>query len=233
VGLLNAFLIRYVRLPDLIATLASYSAVQGIALIVRPSPGGVVSSSFMTDVTAQIGPVPYAAIGILVLYLVGEVLLLRSKWGAYVYAVGSRPEAAYSAGVPIARVRVLAYVASGLCGALAGLFLAAQIGSGDPQAGTTFTLGSITAVVVGGASIFGGRGTLTGTLLGVLLVSAMQNNLDLLHVSSYFQYVWTGLLTLLAVGLYSFKAAGLGRLRRLVWPPRPASHPEPLRRVDP
>jgi ribose transport system ATP-binding protein len=135
--------------------------------------------------------------------------------------------------VPIARVRVLAYVASGLCGALAGLFLAAQIGSGDPQSGTTFTLGSITAVVVGGASIFGGRGTLTGTLLGVLLVSAMQNDLDLLHVSSYFQYVWTGLLTLLAVGLYSFKAAGLGRLMRLVRHPRPASQPEPLQRVDP
>jgi ribose transport system ATP-binding protein len=234
VGLLNAVLIRYIRIPDLIATLATYSAVQGIALIVRPSPGGVVSSSFMTDLTAQIGPVPYAAIGVLVLYVVGEIFLLRSKWGAYVYAAGSRPEAAYSAGVPIARVRVLAYVASGLCGALAGLFLAAQIGSGDPQAGTTFTLGSITAVVVGGASIFGGRGTLTGTLLGVLLVSAMQNDLDLLHVSSYVQYVWTGLLTLLAVGLSSFKAAGLGRLmRRLVRHPRPASQPEPLQRVDP
>jgi ribose transport system ATP-binding protein len=234
VGLLNAVLIRYIRIPDLIATLATYSAVQGIALNVRPSPGGVVSSSFMTDVTAQIGPVPYAALGVLVLYLVGEVLLLRSKWGTYVYAVGSRAEAAYSAGVPIARVRVLAYVASGLCGALAGLVLAAQIGSGDPQSGTTFTLGSITAVVVGGASIFGGRGTLTGTLLGVLLVSAMQNNLDLLHVSSYVQYVWTGLLMLLAMGLSSFKAAGLGRLRRrLVRQPRPASQPEPLRHVDP
>jgi ribose/xylose/arabinose/galactoside ABC-type transport system permease subunit len=88
-------------------------------------------------------------------------------------------------------------------------------------------------VVVGGASIFGGRGTLTGALLGVLLVAAMQNDLDLLHVSSYIQYVWTGLLTLLAVGLYSFQAAGLGRLMRLVRHPRPASQPEPLQRVDP
>jgi ribose/xylose/arabinose/galactoside ABC-type transport system permease subunit len=89
-------------------------------------------------------------------------------------------------------------------------------------------------VVVGGARIFGGRGTLTGTLLGVLLVSAMQNDLDLLHGSAYFQYVWTGLLTLLAVGLYSFKATGLARMmRRLVRHPHLTSQPEPLRRGDP
>ena len=87
--------------------------------------------------------------------------------------------------------------------ALAGLVIAARIGSGDPQAGSQFTLASVTAVVVGGTSIFGGRGTVVGTLLGAILLMLIQNSLNQLHVTAYYQYIWTGALMLLAVGAYS------------------------------
>jgi len=205
VGLANAFLIRVVRIPDLLATLATFSIVQGLALLVRPSPGGNVSPAFMSLMTSKIGVVPIVPVLVLLAYLAGEVALQRSKLGAHLYATGSNEEAAYISGVPVGRIRVLAYVFCGLTAAMAGLFLAARIGSGDPQAGATFTLASITAVVVGGTSVFGGRGTFAGTYLGVLLIVGMQNFLSLLHVSAYYQYVWTGILTLLAVGLYSIQ----------------------------
>jgi ribose transport system ATP-binding protein len=97
-------------------------------------------------------------------------------------------------------VRAPAYVGCGLTAALAGLVVAARIGSGDPQAGLPFTVSSLTAVVVGGASLFGGRGTAVGTLLGAMLIVLMQNVLNQLHVSTYWQYFWTGGLLLLAVG---------------------------------
>jgi ribose/xylose/arabinose/galactoside ABC-type transport system permease subunit len=97
----------------------------------------------------------------------------------------------------------LAYLFSGLMAALAGLVIAARIGSGDPQAGSQFTLSSIAAVVVGGTSVFGGRGTMIGTLLGATILVLLQDVLNQLHVTAYYQYIWTGGLLLLAVGLYS------------------------------
>src|SRR6202007_1385534 len=133
----------------------------------------------------------------------GEIFLLRGRVGTRLYAVGSNIESAFIAGIRVGRVRFLAYLFCGLMAALAGLVIAARIGSGDPQAGSQFTLASVTAVVVGGTSIFGGRGTVVGTLLGAILLILMQNSLNQLHVTAYYQYIWTGALMLLAVGAYS------------------------------
>jgi ribose transport system ATP-binding protein len=101
--------------------------------------------------------------------------------------------------------RCCAYMFCGLMAAVAGLVVAARIGSGDPQAGSQFTLSSIAAVVVGGTSVFGGRGTLVGTLLGVMLLMLLQNVLNELHVTAYYQYIWTGALLLFSVALYSLR----------------------------
>jgi ribose transport system ATP-binding protein len=203
IGALNGLIILYLRIPDLIATLSTFSIVTGLALIVRPSPGGKVSEAFSDVITLRIGWFP--AIGLLVIFLtlVGEILQLRGRIGTRLYAIGSNPEAAFVAGIPVRRVRLMAYLFCGLMAALAGLVVAARIGSGDPQAGSQFTLASVTAVVVGGTSIFGGRGTVVGTLLGAILLILMQNSLNQLHVTAYYQYIWTGSLMLLAVGAYS------------------------------
>jgi ribose/xylose/arabinose/galactoside ABC-type transport system permease subunit len=121
------------------------------------------------------------------------------------YATGASEEAAYLCGIPTARLRMIAYLFSGVAATVAGLVIAARIGSGDPQAGIAFTLSSITATVVGGASIFGGRGTAVGTLLGCVLLILIQNALNQLHVSAYWQYIWTGALLLVAVGIYTLQ----------------------------
>jgi ribose transport system ATP-binding protein len=203
IGALNGFIILFLRIPDLIATLSTFSVVTGFALIVRPSPGGKVSEAFSDAITMRIGWLPIIGLAVILLAIAGEILQLRGRIGTRLYAIGSNPEAAFVAGIPVRRVRFFAYLFCGLMAASAGLVIAARIGSGDPQAGAQFTLASVTAVVVGGTSIFGGRGTVVGTLLGAILLILMQNSLNQLHVTAYYQYIWTGVLMLLAVGAYS------------------------------
>ena len=206
-GLVNAFLIVRLRIPDLIATLATYSIVFGAALIVRPSPGELVSETFIDLVTANLGPVPIAALLIVLAFGLVELLLVRGRLGQRLYGVGSSSEASFVVGIGADGVRARAYIFCALAASIAGLMIAARIGSGDPQAGSSFTLASVTAVVVGGVTVFGGRGTAIGVLLGAIAVGVMQNALNLIHVSAYYQYVWTGGLTLLAVVGYSFNGA--------------------------
>jgi ABC-type sugar transport system ATPase subunit/ribose/xylose/arabinose/galactoside ABC-type transport system permease subunit len=203
IGALNALVIIYLRIPDLIATLSTFSVVTGLALIVRPSPGGKVSEVFADLITTRVGWFPIIGLAVILLAVTGEILQLRGRIGTRLYAIGSNPEAAFVAGIPVRRVRFFAYLFCGLMAAVAGLVVAARIGSGDPQAGSQFTLASVTAVVVGGTSIFGGRGTVVGTLLGAILLILMQNSLNQIHVSAYYQYIWTGALMLVAVGAYS------------------------------
>ena len=203
IGALNALLILVLQIPDLISTLSTYSLILGLALIVRPSPGGHVSEAFSDFITARLGWLPIVGLVVLAIGALGELLLLRGRIGIRLYAIGSRSEAAFVAGIHVARVRSLAYLFSGCMAAMAGLVIAARIGSGDPQAGSQFTLSSVAAVVVGGTSVFGGRGTLVGTLLGAILLVLLQDALNQMHVTAYYQYIWTGALLLVAVALYS------------------------------
>jgi ribose transport system ATP-binding protein len=207
VGALNGFIILRLGIPDLISTLSTYSIVTGLALTVRPSPGGSISETFSDAATLRIGSVPVIGVLAVILGVAGEIFLLRARIGTRLYAIGSNIEAAFVAGIRVGRVRFLAYLFCGLMAALAGLVIAARIGSGDPQSGSQFTLASITAVVVGGTSIFGGRGTMIGTLLGAVFVVLMQNALNQLHVTAYYQYIWTGALMLSAVAAYSIDLA--------------------------
>jgi len=203
IGLVNGGLVRFLNLPDLIATLATFSIVGGLALIVRPAPGGLLSGDFANGVLYRVGDVPVAFALALLVTFICELLLLRGRVGVRLYAVGSSQEAAYVAGIPVGRVRFVAYVFCGLAAAIAGLIVAARIGSGDPQAGTNFTLLSVTAVVLGGTSVLGGRGTAVGVLAAAVLIMLVQNAMNQLHVSAYWQYVLTGALTLLAVAMYA------------------------------
>jgi ribose transport system ATP-binding protein len=205
VGALNGFIILRLGIPDLISTLSTFSIVTGLALTVRPSPGGTVSETFADAMTLRIGSVPVIGALAIILGIAGEIFLLRGRIGTRLYAVGSNIESAFIAGIRVGRVRFLAYLFCGLMAALAGLVIAARIGSGDPQSGSQFTLASITAVVVGGTSIFGGRGTMVGTLLGAVFVVLMQNSLNQLHVTAYYQYIWTGTLMLFAVAAYAIQ----------------------------
>lgn len=205
VGILNAILIVYMKLPDLIATLATFSVVSGLALTIRPAPGGLVDFDFSDSILSRWGALPLAFIFVVVMVVLIEVMLSRSRFGLRLIATGSSGEAAFAAGISTKNIRAVAYVMSGVLASIAGIIVASRIGSGDPQAGTSFTLLSITAVVLGGASVFGGRGTALGVLAASTLLMVLQNAMSHLHISAYWQYIVTGVLTLAAVSFYSVR----------------------------
>ena len=203
VGFINWVLIDYVKLSPLIATLVTYMGVQGVSFVLRPSPGGSISSSITDPVTFAIGPVPVSFFVLVIFGVVLGLALKRSRPGIIIRAVGSREEQARVNGLHPKRVRLLAYLGSSFFAALASILFMAQTATGDAAGGVSLTLLSITAAVVGGASVFGGRGSFSGALLGALLVQVISSLTVFLKVSSDWQYYLVGILTIGAVALYS------------------------------
>ena len=203
-GLINGLIIQYLGISDLIVTLGSYSVFTGVALIIRSAPGGVLASSYM-DYLGGTGSIPYGFIFALIIGAIMVFVQLRTRIGIIHKATGSSPKGAVASGININLIRILSYVISGLLGSMAGLLLAGLIGSGDPTSGGPYTLESISAAVVGGISLFGGKGNLAGAFIGAILITALNNFLGLLGVSQYWQPIWTGLLIVLAVAFYSLR----------------------------
>jgi ribose transport system ATP-binding protein len=147
--------------------------------------------------------VPVAAIVVLVLCVALEVVLRRTTWGVQLRATGSDPRHAHAIGIRVRWIQLSSYLGAGLLVFLASLLLMAQVGAGDPTAGTTYTLTSITAVVLGGASIFGGRGAFIGALVGAALIQQINTATSFLNINLAWQTYLLGILTLVAAGIYS------------------------------
>jgi ribose transport system ATP-binding protein len=203
VGGTNALLIRRVKLSPVLATLAMYIVLQGVSLQLRSQPGGSFSIGFTNALTSSIGAVPVAFIVCVCLAIVAELGLRRTRGGLTLRAVGSDEERARRLGTRIGLVIGAAYAGCALFTMLGGLMLSSQLGVGDPSAGINYTLTSITAVVLGGASIFGGRGSFLGALLGALLLQEIASASPFLGLGQAWQYWLPGLLILAAAGLYS------------------------------
>jgi ribose transport system ATP-binding protein len=202
-GLINGLLVRYGGFTAVAATLTLYIGLQGVSLLLRPFQGGFISTTVTGYITATIGYVPIAFI-VAVIVAVGLELALRfTSWGRGLRAVGSHEESARRLGVKVNRTHVLAYVACGLLTFLGALLLMAQIGVGDPTQGVSYTLSSITAVVLGGASLLGGRGSFIGTLLGAALIQQVLNATTFLDLGQSWQYFFQGFLILVAAAIYT------------------------------
>jgi ribose transport system ATP-binding protein len=209
VGLFNGVLIRYVRFTAVAATLATYIALQGFSFVLRDSPGGFINVGITSVITYKVGPIPLAFV-VLVLAVVLMEWLLRSRpWGWKIRAVGSEDEAARRVGVQTTKVVIRGYVLTSIFTLFGAVLLTAQLGVGDPSQGIGYTLSSITAVVLGGTSLLGGRGSFVGTLLGSLLLIQVLNATVFLGLTQTWQYVLQGGLILIAAVLYS-----LARQRR-------------------
>lgn len=143
--------------------------------------------------------IPIPTIIMICVYAAAYVVLKKTKFGRYVYAVGGNKEAARLAGIDVNRTLLLVYIISGALSAISGLLLASRMNSGQPNAGLMYEMDVIAAVVVGGTSLFGGRGTIVGTFLGAMLIGILRNGLNLLNVGSYVQMVILGVVILLAV----------------------------------
>lgn len=197
IGAICGIIAIRLRLPAIIVTLAASFIIAGIALLILPRPGGVIPSWF-SDLLAGNTP---AALILLILVALLWKLYLATPLGLSLYAAGENPVGAYRAGVPVDAARIAAYAISGLLSTVAGLFIAAQTGSGDPVIGQAFTLNSIAAAVLGGVGFLGGRGTMRGAIAGSLLLSVMINVMFFLGFSPVAQYVAQGLIIIGAVAL--------------------------------
>ncbi|RNL62146.1 ABC transporter permease [Nocardioides marmoriginsengisoli] len=203
-GLISGLVVTRLRVPALIATLGMLLAVQGIAAVV--SDNTTISGTDLPDWFLEIGrgfvgSVPIAVILAVALYAVGWFVLTRTVFGAHLYATGSESRSARLAGVKVDRVLVAAYVLSGVLASVAGLLLASRLGSGYAAHGTGWEFQIVAAVLLGGTSIFGGSGSVIGTLAGVLLLGVLENGLNLLNVNTFYQTMATGLLLIAAVAI--------------------------------
>ena len=202
-GLVNGLMVRVGRFTAVAATLVTYIGLQGISLLLRPFQGGFISATITDDIQKNIGPIPVAFLVAVALALVLEYCLRFTRWGLALRAAGSREQAAHRLGVRVNRTVIGAYVACSGLTFLGGLMLMAQIGVGDPTQGVTYTLASITAVVLGGASLFGGRGSFIGTLLGAALLQETINATTFLSLSQAWQYWFQGVFVLVAAVAYT------------------------------
>ena len=202
-GAVNGSLIRFGRFTAVAATLATYIALQGFSFLLRDRPEGLISRSVTRAITYTIGPVPVAFILLVLVTLGMEFLLRRSRWGMRLRAVGSNEESARRLGVRTTRTVVLAFVLVSVFTFCGALVLLAQLGIGDPAQGVGYTLSSITAVVLGGTSLLGGRGSFLGTLLGAGLIVQLLNATTFLSLTQTWQYVFQGGLIVIAAVVYS------------------------------
>jgi 5-methylthioadenosine/S-adenosylhomocysteine deaminase len=202
IGLVNAGLVHAIKIPSIIATLATLSILEGIALVLRPIPQGLISFDVMDWLTTSVGFVPIAFVGVLVLALLWDLWLYWSAPGLALRAVGYDRRSARRLSAAEKWIRVRAFILSGFMAAVASLFLAAQVGVGDARVGSTFALSSIAAAVLGGTSLGGGRGSFTGALTAALFLSLITNVLPLLGLSNAFGLISVGVLTILALILY-------------------------------
>jgi ribose transport system ATP-binding protein len=203
VGLANGAMVRYSRVVPVVATLITYTGLQGLSLVWRDAPGGVISLDVVDALNTRVGPFPVAVLIGIVMLVGFEFASRRTSFGLRLRASGSDEGAARKRGVGVDAVHMIAYLASSLLTAVGALMLMAQIGVGDPTAGITYTLAAITAVVLGGASIFGGRGSFIGVLFGVLLLQVISNATVFLALSQAWQYLLVGLMALAATAAYA------------------------------
>ena len=202
VGLGNGILITRFRIPPFIATLAMSTVLQGVVLLYTKKPVGGVTRGFMFFANGDIGPVPFAFLFWVAILIFFFVLLRRSSFGLHVYAVGGNQEVARLSGIHVNRTKIWIYIISSFMASLTGLFLTSRLGIGDPLVGQGFDLESITAVLIGGTTFAGGRGGIEGTIAGVFIIAMINNLLNLLNVTGFWQWIIKGIVVISVVAAY-------------------------------
>ncbi len=205
-GSFNGFLISHFKLQPMVCTLGSSSIAKGLTLL---STSG--RSLFVTDpLTIKIGngtllDIPIPAVIAFIMFIIGYIVLNRTMFGRYVYSVGGNEEATRLSGVNTERVTLATYAISGLCASAVGLILVCTLGASEPTVGTDLALDSIAVSAIGGISLFGGVGSLFGTMLGAILIGTIKNGLTMLNIVSYYQQLVLGVVIIIAVLLEKIK----------------------------
>jgi erythritol transport system permease protein len=219
IGAVNGVLIAYLRVPAFVATLGTLYVARGVALLMTngltynnlSGRAELGNTGFDWLGFNRLAGVPIGVLVLVVVAVICHLALTRTAFGRWLYASGGNERAAELSGVPVKRVKITVYVLSGICAAIAGLVLSSQLTSAGPTAGTTYELTAIAAVVIGGAALTGGRGTVGGTMLGAFVIGFLSDGLVIVGVSAYWQTVFTGAVIVLAVLLNSIQYGRGGR----------------------
>jgi ribose transport system permease protein len=214
IGAVNGFVVTCCRVHPIIATLSTQYIVLGVTRVLRPVSGGTVPNIVIESVSGALFGVPFPLVWLVLVILLSWKLLYGSRFGLHLFAIGGGvatgvQQAARNFGVSDLRDTILGYVACSCFAALAGVFLAGRIVSGDPNVGLLFELDAITAVALGGAQLSGGVGSLHGTVIGALVMALLANGMNLTNVSPFIQTAIKGLLLVFVVALQSRKKMGL------------------------
>lgn len=202
IGSVNGMLSYYLRIHPLIVTLGMAAVLQGTTLLYSLAPSGSVPVEFEVLAYGRVANLSIAGLVMLAMFAIVGVFLHRTRTGNAIYAVGGDPRAAHLLGISVPRVMMLVYGLSGALAAFTGIYFVSRMGSGDPWRGEGFELASITPVVVGGTALAGGKGGVLGTLLGVYLISLLNNLLNFLDVSTFYQWIIQGLIIITAVAIH-------------------------------
>jgi ribose transport system permease protein len=207
VGAFNGLVVTRGRVPPFIATLGTSLLLQGAGLAYTTVPkGGIPTSVANLLYYSQLGPLPFPLILFVIIFALAWLVLSRTDFGRAIYAVGGNAEVARRAGIHVNRMRVAVFCLGGFLVSVAALIVTARNGIGDPLTGMGMELDSITAVVIGGTSLFGGRGNLFGTLAGVLILTLINSVMVTLNVSTWYQQLIKGIVVLVVVAIYKQRA---------------------------
>ena len=199
-GLFNGYVTVFFKIPSFVVTLATLGIAHGAGLLLTAGrPVARFPGWYPVIGQGLVGPVPIPIIIAACVYLLLHFLLTRTSFGIQLYATGGNREAAQLSGIRVARVLIMAFVISGLCGGLAGVVLSSRLDSGHGNFGATNLLDAVAAVVIGGASLMGGAGSVIGTLGGVLIIATIRNGLILLNVQAFWQEIAVGTIIIVAV----------------------------------
>lgn len=206
VGGLNGLLVTKLKINSLIVTLGTMAIWRGVSMVVTNAVS--IQSEvpdFLGLATGFVGPIPNAVIIAAVLFIITYYVLGHTTFGRYIYAIGGNREASRFAGLPVDRMKMLVYIIGSVLSMLSGVLLASRMASAQPTAGTGFEMIVIASVILGGVSLSGGIGTITGALIGMLILGVLQNALTLMDVSSFWQDITRGIVIILAVGIDSLR----------------------------
>jgi ribose transport system permease protein len=199
-GLINGILCTTVGLQPFIVTLGTMSLFRGADLLyTNGQPITSLPTGYKSFFAGSLGPIPNPVIIVIIVVAVATVVVKYTKLGEYILAIGGNEEAARFSGIRVNLYKTITYMICGVLAALAGMVLSAQLGAAEPVAGTGWELTAIAASAIGGASLTGGSGSTTGTLIGALILGAMQNGLTMMNVQSYYQTAVTGVIIILAM----------------------------------
>jgi len=208
-GAVSGYFVAYWRAAPFVVTLAMMTTARGMTFVYSNGrPISPLPQEFLLIGKGNLMGIPIPVLIFLAVFIIGYIMLKYFRIGRYIYAVGGNETAAIVSGINTRRVKVFAYAFSGLLCGLAAVILTARVSAGLPQAGQTYELDAIAATVIGGTSLSGGRGRLWGTLIGALLLGVVNNGLDLMQVSSFYQQIVKGLIILGAVLMDSKRVGG-------------------------